>query len=226
MTDDLKTHVEKLGRAQAASRDAVIFAMAKLAESRDTDTGKHLERICRYVEILARKLGESRPDIDENWIQTVTLTAALHDIGKVGVPDAVLCKPGKLTDEERQIIQKHARIGGDTLQALRQRVEEDSFVATATEIAFAHHERWDGTGYPFGLAENDIALAARIVAVADVYDALTCERVYKKAMPHDEARRIIVEGAGSHFDPDVVNAFVAIEDEIKATADRLRDKFR
>ena len=153
----------------------------------------------------------------------MTLTAALHDIGKVGIPDAVLCKPGLLNDEERKIIQKHPVIGGDTLLALKRRVEEDTFLVTATEIAFAHHEKWDGTGYPFGLAKDDIALAARIVAVADVYDALTCARVYKKAMPHEKARQIILEGSGTHFDPDVVEAFRKTDERIQTTADELRD---
>ena len=221
MTADLNSLVQRLGRAQAASRDAVIFAMAKLAESRDTDTGKHLERICRYVQILGRHMALNNPDIGDDWVETVTKTAALHDIGKVGIPDAVLCKPGRLTDDERTIIQKHPVIGGDTLLALKRRVEQDSFLVTATEIAFAHHEKWDGTGYPFGLAGDNIALAARIVAVADVYDALTCERVYKKAMSHEQARTIIVEGSGTHFDPDVVEAFEATEDEIRATAAEL-----
>jgi len=223
MTSQLKDHVERLGRARAASRDAVIFAMAKLAESRDSDTGKHLERICRYVAILARELVKHRSDIDQTWVETVTLTAALHDIGKVGIPDAVLCKPGRLTDEERKIIQTHTTIGGDTLIALKQRVaDDDQFLGTATEIAFAHHEKWDGTGYPFGLSKQDISLAARLTAVADVYDALTCERVYKKAMSHDEARAIIVGDSGSHFDPAIVDAFVATEDQFRAVSDELR----
>ena len=223
MTSQLKDHVERLGRARAASRDAVIFAMAKLAESRDSDTGKHLERICRYVAILARELVKHRSDIDQTWVETVTLTAALHDIGKVGIPDAVLCKPGRLTDEERKIIQTHTTIGGDTLIALKQRVaDDDQFLGTATEIAFAHHEKWDGTGYPFGLSKQDISLAARLTAVADVYDALTCERVYKKAMSHDEARAIIVGDSGSHFDPAIVDAFVATVDQFRAVSDELR----
>ena len=222
MAEDLKMLLTRLTREQAASRDAVIFAMAKLAESRDDDTGKHLERICRYVAILARELGRRDPALDAEWIETVSRTAALHDIGKVGIPDAVLCKPGRLTDEERQTIQKHTTIGGDTLLALKQRWEEDRFLVTATEIAFAHHERWDGSGYPFGLKKEDIALAARIVAVADVYDALTSERCYKSAMDHQEACRIISEGAGTHFDPAVVDAFVTVEPEIKAVAEGLR----
>jgi len=224
MTGQLQDHVERLGRARAASRDAVIFAMAKLAESRDTDTGKHLERICRYVEILARELARTRSDIDDQWVDTVTITAALHDIGKVGIPDAVLCKPGRLTDEERKIIQRHPTIGGDTLMAIKQRVEDgDTFLVTATEIAFAHHEKWDGSGYPFGLSKDGIALAARITAVADVYDALTCKRVYKEAMSHEEARKIIVDGSGSHFDPAIVEVFVATEDQFRAVCDELRE---
>ena len=223
MTAQLRSQVQRLGRAQAASRDAVIFAMAKLAESRDTDTGKHLERICRYVDILAREMAKGRPELNDQWIETVTLTAALHDIGKVGIPDAVLCKPGRLNDEEREIIQKHPVIGGDTLLALKRRVEEDTFLVTATEIAFAHHEKWDGSGYPFGLAKENIALAARIVAVADVYDALTSERVYKKAMSHEKARQIILEGSGTHFDPDVVEAFRRTDDTIRTVAAELRD---
>jgi response regulator RpfG family c-di-GMP phosphodiesterase len=223
MTSQLKDHVQRLGRARAASRDAVIFAMAKLAESRDTDTGKHLERICRYVAILAGELVKHRTDIDQTWVETVTLTAALHDIGKVGIPDAVLCKPGKLTDEERKIIQTHTTIGGDTLIALKQRVaDDDQFLGTATEIAFAHHEKWDGSGYPFGLSKEDISLAARLTAVADVYDALTCERVYKKPMSHDKARAIIVGDSGSHFDPAIVEAFVATEDQFRAVSDELQ----
>ncbi|MHC4420908.1 MAG: HD domain-containing phosphohydrolase [Planctomycetota bacterium] len=222
MTADLKDVVDRLAHEQASHRDAVIFALAKLAESRDDDTGKHLERICRFVEVIATELAKTHPEIDEKWIRTVTLTAALHDIGKVGIPDSVLCKPGRLTDEERQVIQKHPMIGGDTLLAIKQRWEEDAFLVTATEIAFAHHERWDGTGYPFGLAREDIALAARIVAVADVYDALTSQRVYKPALTHEEASRIITEGAGSHFDPVVVEAFTATEAQIRDVARELR----
>jgi response regulator RpfG family c-di-GMP phosphodiesterase len=222
MTADLKNVVDRLAHEQASHRDAVIFALAKLAESRDDDTGKHLERICRFVEVIATELAKTHPEIDGTWIRTVVITAALHDIGKVGIPDSVLCKPGRLTDQERKVIQKHTMIGGDTLLAIKQRWEEDTFLVTATEIAFAHHERWDGTGYPFGLAKEDIALAARIVAVADVYDALTSKRVYKPALTHEEASRIITEGAGSHFDPVVVEAFSATEAQIRDVARELR----
>jgi HD-GYP domain-containing protein (c-di-GMP phosphodiesterase class II) len=222
MTADLKGLVDRIACEHAAHRDAVIFALAKLADTRDDDTGKHLERICRFVEVIATEMAKTHPEIDDGWISTVTITAALHDIGKVGIPDAVLCKPGKLTDEEHKLIQKHTMIGGDTLLAIKQRWEEDTFLVTATEIAFAHHEKWDGSGYPFGLAKEDIALAARITAVADVYDALTSQRVYKPSMSHEEACRIINEGAGSHFDPAVVEAFNAIADEVRDAAEELR----
>jgi len=223
MAADLKCYLDRLGAEQASKRDAIVFALAKLSESRDDDTGKHLERICRYVEIIATELKRTRDDLDDDWVRTVSVTAALHDIGKVGIPDAVLCKPGRLTDDEHKVIQRHATIGGDTLLAIKQRWADDAFLVTATEIAFAHHEKWDGSGYPFGLARDDISLAARIVAVADVYDALTSARCYKKAMPHDQAVGIITDGAGSHFDPDVVDAFLAVQEKIRVAAERLRE---
>ena len=224
---DLNEHLEDKVRERSAallrSRDAVIFGLAKLAESRDDDTGQHLERICRYVEILAGDIASGSADVDEVWVQIVTSTAALHDIGKVGVPDAVLCKPGKLTDEERTEIQKHTIIGGDTLLALKRKWGDDEFLVTATQIAFGHHERWDGGGYPFGLAGEDIPLSARIVAVCDVYDALTSKRVYKPAMTHEEASRIISEGAGAHFDPAVVEAFHRVADRFEGVARSVRE---
>ncbi len=224
MRSDLKSLIERRTNEQAASRDAIIFSLAKLAESRDNETGKHLERICRYVEVIAREMARDRPEIDEHWIRTITLTAALHDVGKVGIPDAVLRKPGKLTDDEYAIIKKHTTIGGDTLLAIKQHYGDDTFLRTATEIAFAHHERWDGRGYPFGLAEDDIALSARIVSVADVYDALTSKRVYKPGMSHEEAARLIFEGSGTQFDPAVVDVFRRVEERIRAANAELRDE--
>lgn len=218
MNTDLEERIRSRTAQLIKSHDAVIFGLAKLAESRDEDTGQHLERICRYVALLAEEMEPTQDEIDRDWIETVTLTAALHDIGKVGVPDAVLCKPGRLTDEERAIIQRHTTIGGDTLMALKQRWGDDTFLVTATQIAFAHHEKWDGTGYPFGLKGELIPLSARLVAVADVYDALTSERVYKKGMTHEQARDIIVKDAGTHFDPACVKAFVAVEAAIAAAS--------
>ena len=200
------------------SRDAVIFGLAKLAESRDDDTGQHLERICRLVEILASQVAKTNPDLDEEWVRTISTTAAMHDIGKVGVPDAVLLKPGALTEDERRTIQRHTYIGGDTLLEIKRRWGEDPFLVTAAQIAMGHHEKWDGNGYPFGLTGDDIPLAARVVAVADVYDALTSKRVYKNRMPHDQARQIIIDEAGTHFDPQVVHAFMACEAQFRAVA--------
>ena len=224
MRRDLKQLIRQRTEKEAAIRDALIFSLAKLAESRDNDTGQHLERICRYVEIIAEELGRDRDEIDAHWVRTIAITAALHDIGKVGVPDAVLLKPGRLTDEERIVIQKHTTIGGDALLAIKRRWNDDTFLRTATEIAFAHHERWDGTGYPFGLSEDDIALSARIVAVADVYDALTSKRVYKEGMSHEEACRIIVEGAGTQFDPAIVEIFGRVAPRVGEVAAELHDE--
>lgn len=227
---ELNQHLEEMvdSRADALrrNRDAVVFGLAKLAESRDDETGKHLERICKYVHILGNAVARSRSGkggIDEHWVRNITTTAALHDIGKVGVADAVLRKPGKLTPEEYKIIQSHAKIGGDALIQLTERWDDDPFLLTAADIAMSHHEKWDGSGYPNGLAGEDIPLAARIVAVADVYDALTTKRVYKAAMSHEEARKIIVNGRGSHFDPQMVDLFVEVEQDFINVAKELGD---
>jgi HD-GYP domain-containing protein (c-di-GMP phosphodiesterase class II) len=224
MRTDIKTLMAEQVAEQERRRDAIIFSLARLAEERDNETGQHLERICSYVEIIATELAKERDDIDEHWVRTISVTAALHDIGKVGVPDAVLQKPGKLTDEERVIIQKHTTIGGDTLMEIKRRWEDDTFLVTATEIAFAHHERWDGKGYPFGLEGEIIGLAARIVSVADVYDALTSVRVYKPGMSHEDACRIIIEGAGTQFDPGVVAVFERVAPRIEEVARELHDE--
>ena len=215
INENLEELVEVRSRALLKSRSAVIFGLAKLAESRDDQTGEHLERIRHYVVLLARALRGKRPEIDDDYIDTLGDTSSLHDIGKVGIPDAVLLHPGKLNDEQRQIIQKHPTIGGDTLLAIKRVWGDDPFLVTACEIAFAHHERWDGKGYPFGLVAENIPLPARIVAVADVYDALTSQRVYKAAMTHEQALKLIRTGSGTQFDPVVVAAFVAAESDFR-----------
>ena len=218
MNENLERKVAERSQQLLKSREGVIFGMAKLTEARDGDTGKHLERICRYVDILARKMSKSDPEIDENWINTVATTAALHDIGKVGIPDAVLLKPGRLTDDERKIMEDHPAIGGDALLEMRDHWGASPFLARAIEITLGHHEKWDGSGYPFGVTGKAIALAARLVALADVYDALTCRRVYKEAMTHDKVRQIIIEESGKHFDPKVVEAFLATEAQFQNVA--------
>jgi putative two-component system response regulator len=208
------------------SRDLMIFAMAKLTESRDNETGAHLERMREYSRILAEELSDwpkYSQVIDGEYVQLLYLTSPLHDIGKVGVPDSVLLKPGKLTSDEFEVMKTHTTLGGDTLGALVRARPEATFLAMAQEIALTHHERYDGAGYPRGLKGLDIPLCGRIVALADVYDALTSKRVYKAAFSHETARGIILDGRGTQFDPDVVQAFLEREGEFIETARRLGD---
>jgi len=190
-------------------RDSLIFGLAKLADYRDTDTGTHLERIAEYAELLARQLATTTPEIDEAYVRRLRVASSMHDIGKVGVEDAVLLKPGKLTDAERERMQRHPVMGADTLLAIREKMGHDELLEMAIVVTLEHHERWDGRGYPLGLAGDQIQLAARIVALADVYDALTSKRVYKAAMSHADAAAIIIKERGTQFDPGVVDAFVA-----------------
>jgi putative two-component system response regulator len=211
------------------SRDVMIFALAKLAESRDPQTGAHLERIREYCRILGEKLSRSeklRDDVDGEYLQLLYLTSPLHDIGKVGIPDSVLCKPGRLTEDEFEVMKRHTVIGGQTLDAVSRAGGEAQFLRMAGDIAWSHHEKYDGSGYPRGLAGEAIPLAARIVALADVYDALTTQRVYKPAYRHETARSIILEGSGTHFDPTIVEAFLARESQFVAVCRRFADDDR
>jgi len=208
------------------SRDLMIFAMAKLAESRDKDTGAHLERMREYSRILAEELSlwpQHCETIDGDYVQIIYQTSPLHDIGKVGVPDAVLLKPGRLTPEEHKIMQRHTLLGGETLARVAEEWPDARFLTMAQDIALSHHERFDGAGYPRGLKGNEIPLCARIVALADVYDALTSKRVYKPAFEHEKARAIIFEGLGTQFDPDVVRAFLNREQEFIRVAEQFND---
>ena len=222
---NLERLVETRSRALMRTRDAVIFGLAKLAESRDDDTGAHLERIRDYVQVLTSEIMTAGAPLDATATKLLVQASSLHDIGKVGIPDAVLCKPGKLTPAERNIMQKHAAIGGECLLAIKKIMGEDDFLTTACDVAFSHHERWDGTGYPNGLKGEGITLSGRIVAVADVYDALTSQRVYKSAMSHTEAVRIIAEGSGSQFDPAVVAAFIRAQDSFSKVASKATRPF-
>jgi putative two-component system response regulator len=210
---DLEQQVERRSHSLMKTRDAVIFGLARLAESRHEDTGEHLERISRYVEILSRELALQDPSLTREMVHTISLASSLHDIGKVGIPDSVLLKAGKLTPRQREVMRRHTLIGGDCLLAIKRRLGEDDFLTTACQIAFSHHERWNGSGYPFGLMGDQIPLAGRIVALADVYDALTSDRVYKCAMSHQQARRMILSAAGKQFDPAVVEAFLRRDDD-------------
>lgn len=206
------------------SRDVLLFTLAKLTESRDNETGLHLERMREYSRILAQELSgwnEFKDEVDGDYVQMIYLTSPLHDIGKVGIPDNVLLKPGKLTAEEYEIMKQHATIGGDTLAAAAEVNPDAKYLQIARDIAYYHHEKYNGLGYPFGLAGDDIPLCGRITALADVYDALTSKRVYKERFSCDKAKSIILEGSGEHFDPRIVEAFLAREAEFLAVAENL-----
>ncbi len=194
-------------------QDVGIHALAQLAETRDPETGNHLRRTQEYVALLAqelRSLPKYRDLLDDHYIQLLTKSAPLHDIGKVGIPDTILLKPGKLTREEMAVMQTHAKLGADAIeQAVRATGKPVKFLTLAIEIAHWHHERWDGSGYPDGLAGEAIPLSARLMALADVFDALLSSRIYKPPYPFGEARDIIIQGRGTHFDPEITDAFLA-----------------
>ncbi|MDP2810715.1 MAG: two-component system response regulator [Rhodocyclaceae bacterium] len=221
---------EEVARRMAENQivqDVSIHALGCLAEMRDPETGNHIRRTQGYVQALARRL-KSHPRfaaiLSEQVVRLLTKSAPLHDIGKVGIPDHILLKPGKLTPEEWAIMQTHARLGAEAIEhAERDAAKPVAFLALAREIAHWHHEKWDGSGYPDGLAGEAIPASARLMALADVFDALISPRVYKAPMSLDQAHEIIVEGRGVHFDPDVVDAFLAILDEFTAIAGHYRD---
>lgn len=198
------------------SRDITIFALARLAESRDPDTGTHLERVRNYCRILATHLAtlpEFQKEVTANFVRLLYATSPLHDIGKVGIPDSVLLKPGLLSTDEFELMKSHTTLGADTLGDALKNFPHAEFLHMARDIAATHHERWDGSGYPYDLKGEQIPLCGRIVALADVYDALSSKRVYKAAYSHDVARSIIVEGSGKHFDARIVEAFLACEQQ-------------
>ena len=206
------------------TRDVAMFAMAKLAESRDPETGAHLERVQSYCRVLARQMArQEKFQIDAEYIRLIYLTSPLHDIGKVGIPDCVLLKPGRLSDREFEIMKSHARMGAQTLQAALEKFPGVKFLEMARDIAASHHERFDGSGYPAKLAGEQIPLCGRIVALADVYDALTSKRVYKAAFSHEVAKATIVNEKGIHFDPDVVDAFLQAEAEFLEIRERFSE---
>lgn len=204
------------------TRDVTIFALAKLAESRDPETGAHLERVCSYSRLLAQHLScqPGFSEVTDAYVRLIFQTSPLHDIGKVAIPDCVLLKPGRLSDREFEVMKSHTTLGAQTLDAALRQHPEAHFLRMARDIAATHHERFDGTGYPAGLKGADIPLCGRIVAVADVYDALTTKRIYKNAFAHDVARAIILEERRSHFDPDIVDAFLSAEPEFLAIRQR------
>lgn len=210
-------------RELVRTRDAVIFGLAKLAESRDPDTGHHLERIALYSTRLSsalRRHPKFRRTVTTSFVRSIGISSALHDIGKVGVEDSILLKPGPLTPEERLRIEQHTGYGGDCIRQIQQRIGDPTFLEMAREIAMHHHERWDGSGYPDGIAGEQIPLAARIVAIADVYDALSVRRVYKAPFPHETCVDRIRQDAGRHFDPNLVEVFLSIQTQFREIAER------
>jgi len=205
------------------TRDVAIFAMAKLAESRDPETGAHLERVRSYGRVLAQDLSgveKFRDRVAGEFIRLIYLTSPLPDIGKVGIPDYVLLNPGRLNDRELEIMKTHAALGAETLDAALRTFPGVEFLQMGRDIAATHHERWNGKGYPAGLRGENIPLCGRIVAVADVYDALTSRRVYKAAFSHDIAKAMILKDSGEHFDPDIVAAFLRCEQRFVEIRDR------
>ena len=217
-------------RELAATQDATILSMATLAETRDSETGRHLRRTQAYVRALALELRDHprfREQLDDHTIELLHKSAPLHDIGKVGVPDRILRKPARLTAEEYEDMKKHTLYGYDAIVATEALLAEagalsaaTSFLRFARQVARSHHEKWDGSGYPDGMRGDAIPVSARLMAVADVYDALTSKRVYKPGFTHDETVAEIVKGRGSSFDPDVVEAFRACGDEFRNIAAR------
>ena len=208
------------------TRDAVIFGLAKLTESRDRATGNHLERIAVYSTRLAIALRRNpcyRRELTSAFVKLIGISSALHDIGKVGIEDSILLKPGELEERERLVMETHAVIGGKFIREIESQLGRSNFLQIAREIAFCHHERWDGSGYPKGLAGEEIPLAARIVAVVNVYDALATRRVYKAAFPHRKCVELIRAEAGKQFDPAIVDAFLEVEAEFQGIAQRCRD---
>lgn len=234
---ELKRHNEKLELLVAertreialrneqlvAAQTATITAFCALAEARDNETGNHLRRTQNYVKLLAEKLRGHLPfcdELDDEAIQLLFKSSPMHDIGKVAIPDAILHKPGKLTDNEWDVMKYHCAAGRDAIIASAQELRkgDDALLNYAAEIAYYHHERWDGTGYPEHLKENNIPLSARLMAIADVYDALISKRPYKPAYSHEEAIHMMAAERGTHFDPDILDAMLDIADEFDAIA--------
>ena len=224
----LENEVKKRTAEINAIQDVTIHAMASLAETRDSDTGHHIRRTQHYLKLLAEKM-RFHPRFsdfldDDNIIDALFKSAPLHDIGKIGIPDSVLLKPGRFEPEEFEIMKRHPELGRNAiLHAERELGIEVPFLKYAKEIAYAHQEKWDGSGYPLGISGDDIPISARLMAVADVYDALISRRVYKDGMSHEQAVQIMIEGRGTHFDSDIVDAFLELQEDFKKIAAKFAD---
>jgi len=222
----LRQQVQEQTKEISRTQDAAIFCMASLAETRDNETGNHIRRTQHYVRLLCNFL-KTRPNfshyLDDKTIELLFKSAPLHDIGKVGVPDKILLKPGPLTPEEWTHMKKHSAIGCEALLSAEKELGSTSFLEIAREIALTHHEKWDGSGYPGGLKGEEIPISGRLMALADVYDALISKRIYKEAFSHEKSVKLIVAEKGTHFDPEIVEAFELLADEFKAIAETFKD---
>ena len=223
----LEAEIRRRMSENQLAQDVSILALARLAETRDPETGNHIKRTQGYVNVLAQRL-KSHPRferfLDGNCIEMLYKSAPLHDIGKVGIPDHILLKPGRLTADEFDIMKMHARIGAEAIEHAEEDAERPvAFLTLAKEIARWHHEKWNGSGYPDGLAGEAIPVSARLMALADVFDALISKRVYKPAMSYEDARNIIVADRGQHFDPDVADAFMTDFGDFVAIAESYRE---
>ena len=223
----LEQEVARRTRELQAIQDVTILAMASLAETRDNETGKHIRRTQFYVKVLAEKLSQQprfSALLTPAYIDTLFKSAPLPDTGQFGIPDRILLNPGRFEPAEFEIMKTHTTLGRDTIQHAEDQLGMSvPFLQTAKEIALSHQEKWDGSGYPEGLQGEAIPLSARLMAVADVYDAVISRRVYKVAMPHEQAAQIIQEGRGQHFDPDIVDAFMQLQDEFRGIARKYAD---
>ena len=224
----LEQEVQRRTAEVIAIQDVTIQAMTSLAETRDNETGNHIRRTQHYVRLLAEMLREHprfQQFLNDESIRLLFKSAPLHDIGKIGIPDDILLKPGRLTPEEFETMKTHTVLGRDAIRHAEEQLGTSvGFLRLAKEIAYSHHEKWDGTGYPDGLSADDIPISARLMALADVYDALISRRVYKKGMSHDQALEIIRQGCATHFDPDICEVFLANHEQFQAIAVRFADR--
>lgn len=223
----LEEKVQQRTRDLSTVKKASIMALAALAEIRDSETGRHLQRSKLYIKKLAEYMGKTekfRHSLTPEKVKSIVLSSPLHDIGKIGMPDHILLKPGPLSKQEYEMMKKHTILGRDAIMRAEKLIGgAETFLSCAREIIYSHHEKWNGTGYPEGLAGEDIPLPARLMAIVDAYDALTSQRVYKEAVPHEKAVDIIKSDSGTHFDPDVVEAFLALQETFKIISKKYTD---
>lgn len=225
-TAAISAHFHITRRSRDLAHDATIFALSSLAEKRDDETGKHMLRMGRFCELIAKSLRSSGCHSDvlnDAYIKLLLASAPLHDIGKVGIPDSILLKPGPLTEAEWEVMRTHAEIGAHTLCRVFESTREKNFLRMGHEIAWGHHERWDGNGYPRGLRGAATPLCARIVAIADCYDALTSWRPHKEAWSHEQAMAYIKENSGTQFDPDLATAMQLCSKEVNHIRESMAD---